>query len=135
MQHSQWIILATVVALPLLGCGDAAGVKQPAEVHATVIEGRITLSATAAKRLEIAFAEIKGTPEKLEAPYNGLLYDANGGEWVFVSPATNVFVRAPVKVDSIVGEKVHYTKGPPAGTKIVTMGAAELFGIEFGVGK
>ena len=61
--------------------------------------------------------------------------DANGGEWVFTSPAANVYARTAIKVDAIEGEKVYYTKGPAAGTKVVTMGAAELYGIEFGVGK
>jgi hypothetical protein len=46
-----------------------------------------------------------------------------------------VFARTAIKVDSIEGEKVYYTKGPATGTKVVTMGAAELYGIEFGVGK
>ena len=156
MKHSHWILAATVVALPLLGCSNAASEKPKPVPHATVgapelvkaaltapnsdkpstVEiRRITLSETSSKRLGIEFADIKGSAERLEAPYNALLYDANGGEWVFTSPAPNVFARTAIKVDAIEGEKVYYTKGPASGTKVVTMGAAELYGIEFGVGK
>ena len=156
MNHSHWILLATVVALPLLGCSNAASERTKPAPHATVGPPealkaslatpnsgkasagevrRITLSETSAKRLGIEFAEVKGSAERLEAPYNALLYDAHGGEWVFVSPAPNVFKRTDIKVDSIEGERVYYTAGPAAGTKVVTMGAAELYGIEFGVGK
>jgi hypothetical protein len=35
-------------------------------------------------------------------------------------------------VDRITGDKVQLRTGPAAGTDVVTMGAAELFGAEFG---
>jgi hypothetical protein len=35
----------------------------------------------------------------------------------------------------MVGESAVLDQGPPTGTRVVTAGAAELFGTEFGVGK
>ena len=112
---------------------------------------RVTLSPEASKRLGIQFADVtagdatggiaaatSGTPASdpgAQLPYNALLYDASGGEWVFVSPAPNVYMRTAVKVERIDGDKVMVSKGPAPGSKVVTMGAAELYGIEFGVGK
>ena len=100
---------------------------------------RVTLSAQASKRLGIQFADVtagaSASDSGAELPYNALLYDASGGEWVFVSPAPNIYMRTAVKVERIDGDKVIVSKGPAAGSKVVTMGAAELYGIEFGVGK
>lgn len=142
-QRTRWIMLTMAATLPLLGCvkttESAKAAKAPA--HATVVAqdatkvGRITLSEAATKRLGIEFAEVKVDGERLQAPYNALLYDASGREWVFVSSAPNVYTRTDLKVETIEGDKVLYSKGPPAGTRLVTMGAAELYGIEFGVGK
>lgn len=70
-------------------------------------------------------------------PYAALIYDADGGTWIYVEddPATRTFVRYPVTVDFIDGDLVVLTEGPPAGTKVVTVGGQELFGAETGVSK
>ena len=39
-------------------------------------------------------------------------------------------MRAEVKVDRIDGDRVLLSEGPPAGTKVVTVGAAEVYGAE-----
>lgn len=138
--HSGWIIAIMVtVTLPLAGCGKGTAKAAP-EAPATVEKqdsgiGRITLKARAAERIGIAFAEVRQNGQRLEAPYNTLLYDASGREWVFISPQPNVFMRAEIKVDLIEGDTMFFSKGPAAGTKLVTSGIAQLYGIEYGVGK
>jgi hypothetical protein len=72
---------------------------------------------------------------RLEAPYPTVLYDNHGREWVYVMPQPNVVVRAAVKVERVAGDKAHFSEGPPAGTKLVTSGIAELLGIEYGLYK
>jgi hypothetical protein len=137
--HSGWIIAVMVAALPLAGCGK--GTAKTAPETPAILEkqesgiGRITLKGRAAERLGIEFAEVTKSGQRLEAPYNALLYDASGGEWVFISPQPNVFMRTEIKVDLIEGDTVYFSKGPAAGTKLVTSGIAQLYGIEFGVGK
>jgi hypothetical protein len=140
-RYSGWTIAIALAfaALPLNGCQEGTA-KTPASPPASVQKqesgiSRIMLTARAAERLGIEFAEVTKTGRYLEAPYNTLLYDASGNEWVFISPQPNVFTRTPVKVELIEGEKMYYSQGPEAGTKLVTSGVAQLYGIEFGVGK
>lgn len=72
---------------------------------------------------------------QLAVPYASLIYWADGTTWVYgESEAERHYVRLPVKVDRIEGDTVYLRSGPPAGTRIVTLGAAELFGAETGTG-
>lgn len=68
-------------------------------------------------------------------PYSAILYDLDGSTFVYTSPESLVFVRQPVTVDYIDGDFVVLEDGPSAGTEIVTVGVAELYGIDTGVGK
>ena len=68
-------------------------------------------------------------------PYAAVLYDAKGNTWVYTNPQPLVFIRHSIQIDAIVGDKVILVAGPPVGTAVVTVGGAELFGAEFGVGK
>jgi hypothetical protein len=63
------------------------------------------------------------------------LYETNGDAFVYTNPEPLTFVRAPISVDYIEGELAVLLDGPPSGTAVVTVGAAELLGAEFGVGK
>jgi hypothetical protein len=74
-----------------------------------------------------------GTTQKV-VPYSALLYDIHGKTWVYKSPEPLTFVRHQVEVDYIEGDAVVLSDGPPAGTGVVTVGAAELYGTEFKVG-
>jgi hypothetical protein len=68
-------------------------------------------------------------------PYAAVLYDAKGNTWVYTNPEPLVFVRQSIQIDTIVGDDVFLGDGPPVGTAVVTVGGAELYGTEFGVGK
>jgi hypothetical protein len=68
-------------------------------------------------------------------PYAAILYDASGNTWAYTAPEPLRFVRQPIKIDFIDGEKAVLLDGPPAGTPVVTVGAALLLGVEIGVGK
>ena len=78
---------------------------------------------------------LKGEAESLVVPYASILYDHNGGAWVYESMGKHVFARRRVVVDHVVGPEAVLFSGPKPGTKVVTDGAAELFGTEFGGGK
>ena len=143
MQHDFRAIIAVAGAALLLAACDKGVATSPAKAAAPAAAApqqpgavrRITLKEAEVKSLGIAFAEVTKDGERLTAPYGALLYDANGGEWIFINPEPAVFTRSPIKVESIVGDKMYLARGPDAGTKLVTHGAAELYGIEFGVGK
>jgi multidrug efflux pump subunit AcrA (membrane-fusion protein) len=71
----------------------------------------------------------------LVVPKGALLHDAYGGTWVYVARQPQVYVRERVVVADITGERAVLSQGPAAGARVVTDGAAELFGVEFGAGK
>lgn len=101
---------------------------------------RIVLTVRAAQRLDITTAPVEdrlvhGRGRLLTVPYAAVLYDTSGNTWVYTNPESLVYVRQEVVVDNIIGATAVLSSGPPIGTTVVTVGVAELFGIEFGVGK
>ncbi len=73
--------------------------------------------------------------QSLVVPHAALLHDASGGSWVYEARGSNVFVRRRVSVVDLVDGFAVLDHGPAPGTRVVTAGAAELFGAEFGAGK
>jgi hypothetical protein len=138
--------LLIVAVLPLAACGGgadgtAAGGEEPAHVEA--VEGsdelsRITLTAAAAERLDVQTAAVRaagdGGPGRTVIPYSAVLYEPDGETWAYTSPEELTFVRAPIVVETIDGDRAVLSEGPPPGMKVVTVGVAELFGAENGIG-
>jgi hypothetical protein len=62
------------------------------------------------------------------------VYDSAGGTWVYTMPQPLTFVRQVVVVETISGDKAYLKEGPDSGTKVVTVGVAELYGTEKGLG-
>jgi hypothetical protein len=54
---------------------------------------------------------------------------------MYISPAPLTYVREPITVDYIEGDMVVLVDGPAAGTEVVTVGVAELYGADTGIGK
>lgn len=76
------------------------------------------------------------TPEEsLVVPWSAILYDINGGNWVYIRIASRVYSRRRVEVSHIVNDFAVLTRGVKVGDEVVVAGAAEIFGTEFGVGK
>lgn len=78
---------------------------------------------------------LAATADSLVVPRSAVLFDAFGGAWVYESKDAGVFVRHRVTLTDVVGDAGVLQQGPVPGTRVVTVGAAELFGTEFGVGK
>lgn len=70
--------------------------------------------------------------EGLVVPSSAVLRDIDGGAWVYEAIGTGKYARRRVRVDRVVGADAVLSAGPGPGTKVVTDGAAELFGTEFG---
>jgi RND family efflux transporter MFP subunit len=77
---------------------------------------------------------IQGKKPNLVVPFKAVLYDVHGGAWVYEEVEPHVYARKRVAVEFVDGDDAVLVAGPPAGARIVTDGAAELFGTEFGVG-
>ena len=78
---------------------------------------------------------LKDTQASLVAPYSSILYDMYGSTWVYQNTEPHVYVRRRVELHHVLDNLAILSRGPAAGAKVVTAGAAELFGTEFGVGK
>ena len=146
-RSKRWIAaLGLLIAIPQLAActqtsAEATGGAEPAKVEQ--VEGsedtsRVTLTPKAVERLGIRTTPIGETTvagkKRKVIPYGAVLYDAEGKTSVYVSPAPNTYVRQPITVDFIQGDRAVLVAGPAAGTAIVTVGAAELYGTETGVG-
>jgi hypothetical protein len=68
-------------------------------------------------------------------PYAAIIYGLNGETWVYVNPEPLVFHREPVTVSYVDGDTAVLSEGPAVGAQVVTVGVAELYGADTGVGK
>lgn len=62
---------------------------------------------------------------------SAIVFDANGGTWVYERVDESTFARRRVEVRAVEGGQAILARGPAPGTQLVTVGAAELFGAEF----
>jgi hypothetical protein len=141
---TRWILAMVVLAIPLAACSPSpagAGEHEPAVV-VEKIEGsdlsRLTLSEKGAARLGVTTAPVAeqqvGGASRPVVPYSAVMYDKAGDTWAYTNPEGRTFVRASITVDRIEGDVAILSDGPPVGTLVVAVGAAELWGVETGVG-
>jgi len=89
----------------------------------------------AGERVAVEIATLESKDERLVVPFNAVLHDIHGGQWVYAQTAEHTYTRKRIQVARIAGNDAILASGPAAGTKIVTDGSAELFGTEFMTGK
>jgi multidrug efflux pump subunit AcrA (membrane-fusion protein) len=109
----------------------------PARVEATLDAKikKITLTPKAAERLGIQIDEVRVDPSgRRIVPYASVLYDLTGKTWVYISADPLTFFRGAVEIDTIKGDNVYLTDGPPAGTRVLATGVPQVFGTEVKVG-
>jgi RND family efflux transporter MFP subunit len=78
---------------------------------------------------------LKDAGESLTVPWSAVILDIHGGTWVYEQTAPQTYVRRRVQVRHVVEGTAVLQTGPPAGTRVVAVGAQELFGTEVGFGK
>lgn len=147
MKHINWwlVVGLVVVGLPLTACQRLASIPKaeaPAVVQA--IDGsklnRVTLTEKAIERIALKTDQVReqlmsrSASSRMVVPYSSLIYDAQGDTWVYISPQPRTFVRQKVNVDYIEGDIAVLNDGPPAGTVVASVGVAELYGTDSGVG-
>jgi hypothetical protein len=133
-----------VVGLGLTGCQTvAAGANPTAEVAAAaaVVEevsdggpARVTLTDRAEGELGITTGTVATGPDGTTTiPFAAVVYDADGSSWAYVRVEPRTYLREPVTLTQVVGDRATLTAGPPVGTEVVTVGAAFLVGAEAGI--
>lgn len=81
----------------------------------------------------VAVAIPSGRPSRgLMIPAAAILRDIYGGEWVYVATGKQTFERRRIEIAAMQGGSAMLARGLKPGEAVVTAGAAELFGTEFG---
>jgi hypothetical protein len=138
------VAVVAVAALSLGACGGGGdGAEEDSGSNAATVQpiegselSRVTLTDEAAHRIDLQTEAValEGEGPGTHVPYGAVLYDPQGRTWAFVNVDGLTFVREPINVAKIDHGVVSLTAGPAAGTKVVTVGAPELYGAEIGVG-
>jgi hypothetical protein len=162
MQHgyrtTAALLLIAVLAVAAAACSGAAASDTEETTSDAVklepVQGsevtKVVLSPQAAERLGIKTGQVRDArlagrrlaggasgpaTTRRVVPYAAVVYDEHGDTWTITSPAPLTFLRQRIDVDYITGATAVLLDGPPAGTRVVTVGAIELLGAELGVGE
>ena len=146
MKHQKSILLFILVifGLALFACGSQSSSENKVEpIIVEKIDGtdlnKLILTESAEKRLDIQTTSISETLIEddvyLVVPYSTIIYDLQGEVWLYVNLAPLTYQREKVVVKTIDGNTVYLSDGPSIGTEVVTIGVAELYGADTGVGK
>ena len=139
--------LLVLAAFPLSACSPAAtaAATKPKPYKVDKEEGtaltRVRVEQKVFDRIQFKTSTVReverfgGDTARKVVDYTAIVYEPKGDTAVYMNPSPLVYVRKPVKVDYIDGDLAVLADGPPAGTAVVTIGRAELLGMEFGVGK
>lgn len=149
MNRRFWLAAAMIMAcLNVAGCDprhtentrNGEEVK-PAEVEP--IEGtdlnRVVLTARAVDRIGLKTEAVREVASpgagraSAAVPVAALVYDNSGNAWVYTMTRPLTYERRRVTVARIEGDLAVLESGPSPGTPVVTVGAAELLGAEYGV--
>lgn len=129
-----------ILGVALAACSSAESVashEEPvtvAEVAGTELS-RITLTESAAERLDIQTTEVESASLERVVPSAAVIIDPQGAYWVYTNEEPFVFVRHELRSVREEGFDVYFDFGPEVGTPVVTIGVPELYGTEFGIGK
>jgi hypothetical protein len=104
-----------------LGSADAAGVRT------------VTFTDDAAQRVRLQTGPVVADGRGVAVDYAALIYDKKGQSWVYTVPRPLTFVRMKVTVDRIEEDRATLSVGPAAGVRVVTTGAAEVYGAELDI--
>ena len=121
--------------LPLSGCKEVeeeeASGYEPSKLEEVAGDlKRVTFTAEGAERVRLRTAPVRALGRALAVPYASLIYDPSGATWVYVAIRPLSFQREQVKVARIEGQRARLSKGPRVGARVVTVGAAEVYGAE-----
>lgn len=83
------------------------------------------------QRMNVMLA-LRDQQSSLAAPWSAVVIDSYGGTWVYVNTKPHQFVRRRIEIAFVIDGLAVVNRGVDEGMQVVTEGAAELFGTEFG---
>jgi hypothetical protein len=135
------VLIACVVSLSACGEASSGYDYETASHHVPAklepIKGtdvqRVIFDAEAAESVGLKTAPIRQDGQETVMPYEALIYGADGNTYTYTAPEPLTYVRQEISIDHVAGDSVMLSDGPPTGTEVVTVGAAEVYGTEFEV--
>jgi hypothetical protein len=129
-------VTLTEAAMARLGIETAPVREEAVAPRKSLVNGiaGLTIAANAtAPSVTDAAQTMPGSETRKIIPYSAVIYDLSGQAWAYVNTAPRTYVRQPITIDYSQGAQTVLKDGPSAGTEVVSVGAAELFGAETGV--
>lgn len=137
------VLAALFAGSSLTGCTEVKSADKehysPAKI--TPVKGgpeglvTVTLTREGADRIDLATGVVTQRAGGKAIPYAALLYEKDGSAFVYTNPSGLTYVRAPIEVDRVAGDRVLLREGPKVGTRVVTTGAPQVHGAELEYGE
>jgi hypothetical protein len=149
------VLVGALLSLALAACGSANHVRLTPAARLVPVPGnaagKIVLSPLGARRIGLATAatrqltvtttvkthgrphQVKRTTGTVIVPASAVIYDPSGKTYAFVAVGRLAFTEVPIVVNQINGNAAYLGKGPRAGSRVVSRGAEELYGVQTGV--
>jgi hypothetical protein len=134
----RWLTMGLVAAgVALVGCGTPVGNAPESPSRIVPVQGtnlsRVILTPQAVQRIGLQTTPVQQLQTATAVPLAAVLYLSDGTTWVYTVIGTRTYVRQSVTIARTSGDMAMLQAGPSPGTAVVTTGAAELLGSEYGV--
>lgn len=132
------LVPALAAAIALAACGGSSSPRPAAPAKLEHFRGArelsVVLTPLGARRVGIRTAAVAGRGRAAVVPYGAVVYEPDGTPIVYTNPAPRVFTRRRISIARVDGGRVYVRRGLAPRTRVVTVGAEELFGVQSGVG-
>jgi hypothetical protein len=126
-------VVLALGAAALAGCTEVESESETGYEPSKLRKTHVEFTPEGAKRTGLRTEAVERTGRRVSVPYAALLYDPEGKTYVYTSPKELHYVKAEVRVARIESGRVVLARGPPPGSRVVTTGAAEVYGTELEV--
>jgi len=92
---------------------------------------RVKMEDATAALLPVELATVRERGNRTVAPHSAVIYNPDGDAFVYTKPKAETYIRAPIDIVRVNGDRAVLSDGPPVGTTIVTTGSAELLATEY----
>lgn len=138
IDHTQHVSVTRLgnTGTPARGAPVVAPLRADASAASVDLHYALAQSQPALRPGERVLVELpmRSNTRGLVVPDAAVLYDIHGATWVYEDVGANKYTRRRIEVARHAGDRAVVSRGIGEGAKVVTTGAPELFGTEFGAG-